>query len=233
MEEVVFTNFPSSGTIDTPIGVTNVSQGTLSYNHVTSIWDGFKTKRNPEKKELKEEGEAEYFQEKKLFSLIDHKKQTDYHLVKGKSTGRRNKKPHRSFKVLNSEHLSIVINSKKSEVIALPNQHSSIEAQLQYLMDIDIEQENKIAKAIRTLNCETQKLEYAQATSTAQYNPWLAENHLKMPQCTRLHAQGSTITIINCQALNVTFETIFTKCGPQLKYEELTLNTDGWELIHL
>ena len=88
-----------------------------------------------------------------------------------------------------------------------------------------------MANTIRTLNCEIQKLRYAQATSTAQYNGWLAAKHLDLPVCTKLMAKGSTVLVMKCNAINVTFTTEITKCGPQLRYENLTLNTDGWELI--
>ena len=106
-----------------------------------------------------------------------------------------------------------------------------IEALLQFYKDETTKQANQLASIIRSTNCELKKLRYSQATATAQYNGWLAASQLKLEECTKLIAAGSTILVMKCQTKEVTFQTEITKCGPQLRFQEFTLNIDGFELV--
>ncbi|KAI9555920.1 hypothetical protein GHT06_018452 [Daphnia sinensis] len=79
--------------------------------------------------------------------------------------------------------------------------------------------------------CEVRKAKHERAIITAQYNGWLAASLLKLPRCAKLQAFGQTTVVIQCKAVNVTFETVVTPCGPQPKFNNYTINLDGWELV--
>ena len=265
MEETTFTSYPTDGTITTPLGTANTSKGSLSHNHVTAIWDVFRNKENLASRTLLEKGNGEISEiADGLLRLIDHDKQTDYHMLINQTVSM-NVSGALEYKVANSDHLTIQINgpvldTPTNQTVSLNvsggleyrvansdhltiqingpalnnpkgNIQATMEAQIQNLLDSTTDNENKLVNAIRSINCEIRKLRYAQVTSTAQYNGWLAAAQLKMPACTKLQAKGTTVTVIKCKPLNVTFETVTTKCGPQLRYGNYTLNTDGWELI--
>ena len=112
-----------------------------------------------------------------------------------------------------------------SAEVPKPDNSVTIEAQMQRQADSTADQENRLMKAV------LQKLRCAQATSRAQYNGWLAAAQLKMPECIQMVAKGPTILVVKFRAINVTFETEITKCGPQLHYKDYTLKIDGWQLI--
>lgn len=230
MEETTFKFSPTDSIIDTPLGSTNVSIGSLSHNHVTAIWDVYRTKSNGASRTLLEKGDGEMSESSDgLLRLIDYDKQTDYHLLINQ-TLTPNSSSGLEYKVANSDHLTVQINGV-SYGEPISSKQVTMEAQIRNLMDSTLDNENKLVTAIRSINCELKKLRFAQVTSTAQYNGWLAAAQLKMPTCTKLQAKGATVMIIKCKATNVTFETVQSKCGPQLRYKNLTLNTDGWELI--
>ena len=73
----------------------------------------------------------------------------------------------------NSQHLTVIINGMSAEV-PKPDISVTIEAQMQHQADSNADPENRLVIAVRSLNCELQKLRFAQAISTAQYNGWLA-----------------------------------------------------------
>ena len=60
MEQTAFFFHTNEQTVETPLGLTNVSSGSISHNHITAIWDTTLTKQNPERKILIEKGEAEF-----------------------------------------------------------------------------------------------------------------------------------------------------------------------------
>ncbi|KZS00246.1 Uncharacterized protein APZ42_003540, partial [Daphnia magna] len=72
---------------------------------------------------------------------------------------------------------------------------------------------------------------HERAIAAAQDNGWLAASQLNLPQCTKLQALGRTAVVIQCKELNVTFDTVVTSCGPQPKFQNFTINLDGWELV--
>jgi len=64
----------------------------------------------------------------------------------------------------------------------------------------------------------------------ALINPWLAANQLELPTCSKLIAAGNFAIVQQCEAVNVTFNTIITKCGATLKYNNMTIHPNGYEL---
>ncbi|KZS01631.1 Uncharacterized protein APZ42_001655, partial [Daphnia magna] len=104
-------------------------------------------------------------------------------------------------------------------------------ANKQYIQDRVTDRENELVRMIQRLECDARKAKHERAIVAAQYNGWLAASHLKLPQCTKLQAFGQTAVVIKCNSVNVRFETIITSCGPQPKFNNYTINLDGWELV--
>ena len=137
---------------------------------------------------------------------------------------------HQTGRLLKRDHLwTSIINGVSTEV-PKPENSVTIEALLQRLTDLTADQENRLVKAVRSLNFELQKLRFAQTTSTAQYNGWLAAAQLKMPECTKLVAEGLTILVVKCSTINVTLEKI-DEMQSSVALQRLHTNIDGWELI--
>jgi hypothetical protein len=100
----------------------------------------------------------------------------------------------------------------------------------QYSRDIAMEVSNHLAKEIRNLQCEQRKATHQAVLSTAQYNGWLAATYLDLPICSKLIVVGDSAFILSCAPRNVTFEPVFTTCGPQPRSGDFTINSEGWEL---
>ena len=95
---------------------------------------------------------------------------------------------------------------------------ADIAACFQYIRDQMLFNENELTRAVRSLQCDLRQIKHAQAAATVQYNGWLAAAHLKLPKCTKLSANGETVTALKCQPTIVDFKTEVTKCGAQPRY---------------
>lgn len=100
----------------------------------------------------------------------------------------------------------------------------------QYALDMITDQANKLAEITRAMQCELKKMRRNQAVFTAQYNGWLAATQLGFPKCAKLIDTGKRVT--PQKRKSVEFKTEVTKCGPQPRYENFTINLDGWELVN-
>lgn len=69
-----------------------------------------------------------------------------------------------------------------------------------------------------------------QVISTAQYSDWLAAKLLNLPLCSKVHARGELLVYVQCTARNVTFTTEVTQCGPQPRFANYTIGSNGYEL---
>jgi hypothetical protein len=74
------------------------------------------------------------------------------------------------------------------------------------------------------------ELAHQTAISTAQHNGWLAASYLDLPICSKLIPIGEDVGIVQCAPKNVSFTTVVTSCGPQPRYQNSTINIEGWEL---
>ncbi|KAK4006547.1 hypothetical protein OUZ56_011702 [Daphnia magna] len=100
----------------------------------------------------------------------------------------------------------------------------------QYIRDFAMDISNHLAREIRNLQFESRKTAYHAATTTAQYDGWLAAKHLDLPLCTKLLVVGASVSVLQCFPSNVTFETVFMPCGAQPRWGNQTIHVKGWEL---
>lgn len=100
----------------------------------------------------------------------------------------------------------------------------------QYIRDVAVEISNNLAKEIRANECRTRKLAHFNAIATAQFNGWQAASYLDLPLCTKLTTIGQSVAVLQFIPQVVNFTTEITRCGPQPRYKDKTINIDGWEL---
>ena len=103
-------------------------------------------------------------------------------------------------------------------------------AHLQFVRDAVIDQENVLVRELQYLQCEIKKNHHLNAVATAQYNGWLAARQLSLPVCSKLHAVGEAVQIIQCKEERLNFTMVTTRCGYQPKHGNSTISTTGWEL---
>ena len=233
----------------TPLGVVPATNGSISHNHLTLIWDKTFTIKSERKARLVESGEGVIIPTTILnkFRLHDEKKELEFHLhvqprCYPSKTNCVNKTD--AFEVIGQPQLYILAtaiipkekqikeetNSRKQQ--ALNNDANvDIVANFQYLRDQLLDNENDLTRELNTLQCEKRKAVHERVVSTAQLNGWLAASMINLPKCTKLSAFGKTVMAISCKVRNVTFSAEMTSCGPQPKFEKYTINRDGWELV--
>ena len=138
-----------------------------------------------------------------------------------------------SFNPLNGSRggtTSVKIEKNETEEDTVANEINT-SSHLQYVRDLLIDSENALAREIETLDCQMRKSIHERAASTAQYNGWLAAEHLELPTGQKLIANGNSVLILQCAKSKVTFQAEITACGPQPKYKNYTIGIDGWELV--
>ena len=250
LEQVTLYQEKDSDPIETPLGLVQPSAGTYSHNHMTIIWDAKYTTQVDHKARLLEGGTGQLIRMHRpslngTFRLKDDENQLDFHLINKPRCMTRSAdcaKSNYTYDIIGETKLFVLIkkhktqmpkeNKKKTPLQKLAeSEASNARAQLQYLQDVVLEHENDLATAIHNTQCDMRKLLHAQTVSTAQYNGWLAASQLKLPKCTKLAAAGQAVVAMRCTSRNVTFTTEITKCGPQPKFENWTINLDGWELV--
>ncbi|KZS02009.1 Uncharacterized protein APZ42_001120 [Daphnia magna] len=104
-------------------------------------------------------------------------------------------------------------------------------AHSQYARDRTTDRINGVAREIRALQCENRVLAHKTAIATAQHSEWPAASYLNLPTCSKLIATGESISVYQCFPKNSTITTEITSCGPQPKFGDYTLDTEGWELM--
>ncbi|KZS03399.1 Uncharacterized protein APZ42_033845 [Daphnia magna] len=229
----------------TPIGTASATAGNLSHNHLTLVWDTTYTHHTAPNNRLVESGVGTLTRQmegEKSFRLQDDDNQLDFHLtlrppclpLQPNCTNRTS-----AYDVVGQPKLYILTgeikeNSSSASTTTPPPPNAeifNIPANIQYIRDQLTDHENELARLIQILQCDSRKAKHERAIASAQYNGWLAASQLNLPQCTKLQALGRTAVVIQCKKLNVTFDTVVTSCGPQPKFQNFTINLDGWELV--
>jgi hypothetical protein len=102
---------------------------------------------------------------------------------------------------------------------------------LTFIQNAVVDVENILAKAIKSLQCESQQSRFSRAMLTAQWNGWLAAKQLGYPNCSKLTPIGTTAQLEVCTAHFVEVFMKETACGPQpLINENLTISVNGFEV---
>lgn len=117
------------------------------------------------------------------------------------------------------------------EVIEKLREGISITAHTQFIRDLAVDRENALAREIKELDCSARRMSHQLVASTAQYDGWLAAQHLRLLTWQKISAVGGAIIIQRCQRVKILLEMETTSCGPQPRYQNLTLGMSGWELV--
>ncbi len=250
LEEIKLVHDAGDEEVNTPLGHVEIAAGNYSHNHLTLIWNPEYATKLDHSTRMLESGFATMSNSsrKDVYLLEDSDKQLAYHVYPVQRclvpdcVNRTD-----AYGIVGSRDLFITVKPAKNPRLTPPkisltakvfNKSSTTEAfnfkiqsRLQYIKDQLLFQENELARAIRSLQCDLRKTRHDQAASTAQYNGWLAASHLDLPKCTKLAARGNTVTAVKCLPTTVDFSTEVTKCGAQPRYNNYTINQDGWELV--
>ena len=236
----------SGANFSTPLGMASADTGYLAHNHLTVVWDKTYTQIFPLTARRVESGIGKLI--KKIgqnlnFRLQDNVQQLEFHLTfqpRCNDFSIDCQKKESAFDIIGQPHLflktSTIINTFPEETLSEStpsiDKIANFQATLQYFRDTVTDHENELARIIQILQCDTRRATHERALATAQYNGWLAAFQLNLPACTKLQAFGRTAVVVSCKPLNVTFETVMTSCGPQPKFQNSTINLDGWELVN-
>ena len=230
LEELTLTFDHESGMITTPLGKVNASTGTYSHNHVTVVWDQLVVRDNPGEKFPIASGNADLRKFLQGTYIMDYENQADYHVELIPCSG---DNCIEKYKVIGSDRLTIEINGPGNPTPPLIpyGVPRSLYNVIQFVEDKLTDNTNVLVSHVRNVQCKVRRLQYAQATTTALYNGWLAASQLDLPTCTKLIASGETLLILKCEKKEISFHTEVTRCGAQLRHENQTLSLDGWELV--
>ena len=69
---------------------------------------------------------------------------------------------------------------------------------LNYIQNTAVDNENILAKAIKSFQCESQRSRFSTAMLTAQWNGWLEAKQLGYPNCSKLTPIGATAQLEVC-----------------------------------
>jgi hypothetical protein len=256
LEEVTLQSECPNCTISSPLGdVPGAAAGSFHHNLVTLVWDDTWKETQPCQLRVVEQGNGVRFSETNStsFRVRDPHKQLDFlYLPINVTVCSLPSNLSNYHAVLGMDKVAIAVeviadDSKKGPIMknaqAIDAFGKSIQitshltraeieyaSHTQYSRDLAMEVSNHLAKEIRNLQCEHRRAAHQAAISTAQYNGWLAAAYLDLPLCTKLIAVGESAAIIRCEPRNVTFQPVFTNCGPQPRSDNYTINNEGWEL---
>ena len=250
VEEVTLYQEEEDTAFETLLGVADPNKGFLSHNHMTLIWDATVTSVVEHKLRLLVVGTARIVTGEKpgTFRIMDERKQIDFHIKKNERcvpsttmcTLKDNvydiiSEPNLIAHVLayNSRSVQKLLEHDLQELLGnrsqVPEQLTG--AHVQYIRDKLTENENNMVDLITQVQCDVEWNHQVQALIAAQYNGWLAADILGLPNCSKIIAFGRTALVQKCESVKADFRAEVTKCGPQPKYKNYTINTDGWELI--
>lgn len=246
LEEVTLETECSNCTISSPIGdIPSGTNGSISHNLVTVIWKESLREIKECKLRLVEQGIALRFMTDKtgVERIRDVEQQLDfvYNTTSKKfcNSSENILKPVLGMdKVVlkiytladHEEHPNKTLAAETEKVADIIRAEISSAAHSQYTRDKTTDGINGVARELRALQCENRESAHKNAITAAQHSGWLAASYLSLPLCSKLIAIGESISVHQCSPTNVTFSIEFTSCGPQPKFENFTVDIEGWEL---
>ncbi|KAK4005017.1 hypothetical protein OUZ56_006741 [Daphnia magna] len=242
MEETRLIRQGADDIIETPLGKANVSDGVHTHNHLTIIWDITVATAfdNTQDSSAVEKALSSKHRLQELFA--SKTKNSNWHSILNQkadasqlpvATKTNLSHEESDYELPQRETTTLSNTSKNNTVTALEqilNTQVGLAAHVQFVRDKLTEQENDILRIVRNTQCELVRTKRALATSAAQYDGWLAASILQLPECMNLQAQGETVLLKQCRAIRITFTTETTSCGPQPRFKNFTIATNGWEL---
>ena len=248
VEEVTLEQEHENESIPTPLGTVLITEAFHSHNHLTIIWDKTYITKESKKARQLEAGIATISKSTTagIFLLEDRENQLAYHITL-KPPNCRNKTCN-TFSVIGQDQIYITTKPRMGQpaninhvpttttnnsiVLTTEVINTRLTHHIQYINDRATAHENELLRVIKSIQCDLRKAKHQRALSTAQYNGWLAASQLNLKTCTKLSAYGETLVAIKCQPTIVNFTTEVTKCGPQPRFKNYTINLDGWELVN-
>ncbi|XP_045027872.1 uncharacterized protein LOC123471069 [Daphnia magna] len=251
LEEVTLQSECPNCTISSPLGdIPGAINGSFKHNLVTLVWDDSWKEAKPCELRVIEKGMGVKYSTENdtTFRIRDPIKQLDfiYAMVNSSVCGGGNFTAYHP--VLGMDRVVIAVReaAKGTDLVEMRPKDADAVTKMalsemtraeieyashtQYIRDFAMDISNHLAREIRNLQCESRRTAFHAATTTAQYDGWLAAKHLDLPLCTKLLAVGASVSVLQCFPSNVTFETVFTPCGAQPRWGNQTINVEGWEL---
>jgi len=107
----------------------------------------------------------------------------------------------------------------------------------QFIEGRAIERETLLAKEIKNIYCQVQKVKASHIISLAQMNGFLAANTLEMPLCRRIQASGKSLLVQKCNPVKIFIKSSKLACGIQptfqLNNQTFTIGLDGYSIHKL
>jgi hypothetical protein len=186
-EEISIAHEDEGDIIRTPLGKANITQRSISHNHMTLFWiDTYAKPTEIVMREL-ERGVGNWYESstKDTFILQDNEHQLDFHVkLMPRCQNMKCDKTISTWTVVSNDHLFVIkdVIGPVPPAPATPQPHFSstyweavelINIQqnfaLQFLKDSAIRHENELIRIIQSVQCEQRRIKHAQAVSTAQY----------------------------------------------------------------
>ncbi len=210
LEEVVLETESPNSNISSPLGdIAPGTNGTITHNLVTLVWDNsYKEEQKCKIKKI-EGGVAMLHSttDPNIHRMRDSERQIDF-LFSVNKTGYCNVPAGKSrfSPVMGMENVIIAskILDKTSDsfkpsdlkiasekVATLLQSQVDTAAHTQYLRDLAVEMSNGLGREMRAIQCQARKLAHKNAVTTAQYNGWLAASYLDLPVFSKLFQVGN------------------------------------------
>ncbi|XP_045025164.1 uncharacterized protein LOC123469883 [Daphnia magna] len=239
LEEVTLQSECPNCTISSPLGdIPGAINDSFKHNLVTLIWDDSWKEAKPCELRVIEKGMGVKYSTENdtTFRIRDPIQQLDfiYSMINSSVCGGGNLTSYHPVLGMDRVVIAVQEAAKGTDLVEMrPNNADAVAkmalseltraeieyaSHTQYIRDFAMDISNHLAREIRNLQCESRKTAYHAATTTAQYDGWLAAKHLDLPLCNKLRAVGSSVSVLQCFPSNVTIETVFTPCGAQPRH---------------